>query len=304
MTTVVDLAPPWAHAAAAGAPLPDGAPLEGSANLLGMLQGWRDYPLGMDFLHRDSPNRRWKALQTSLLCRRVPALLDGGPGRRILDLACGSGRFLVPQRALGSEVVGLDLCRPSLDAAARHLGRLPEALPEARLLHADASDPASFEGALGDGLFDAAFLIELLCYLPDPRELLTHLPRWLRPGATVVATVEAWPGALLADFSGLAMVDLPAAARTHVLHNPGERWVRACVRGELSAMLGAAGFSVLSEEGLCWLPDGPFLALVDPDRGDLADEQAAVAEIEDMLRDDPHLAMLPRCWVAVARWEG
>lgn len=303
MTIELAFAPPWLLSWTDPDAPPDGLPDPVAWNLAGMLRGWADYPRGMDFLLPDSPNRRWKALQTALLRAAAPALDGPVAGTRILDLACGVGRFLAPCRALGAEVVGLDICRPSLEAADRHLGRM-SGPGSSRLILADLSDAASWPKALGDAQFDLTLLIELLCYLPDPRATLRALVPHLAPGATVVASVEAWPGALLADFSGLTMADLPAAARTHILSNPGERWVQTSARGELSAMLSDAGLQVLSEEGLCYLPDGPFLALVDPDRGDLADEQAAVAEIEEMLRRDPHLAPLPRAWVAVARWEG
>lgn len=41
----------------------------------------------------------------------------GGPGRRVLELACGSGRFTVPLAASGALVIGGDLSKPMLARA-------------------------------------------------------------------------------------------------------------------------------------------------------------------------------------------
>ena len=41
----------------------------------------------------------------------------GGPGRRVLELACGSGRFTVPLAASGALVIGGDLSQPMLARA-------------------------------------------------------------------------------------------------------------------------------------------------------------------------------------------
>jgi len=47
------------------------------------------------------------------------------PGRRALDLGCGAGRNAVPLAAQGWHVLGLDLSRPMLDAAAERGRREP-----------------------------------------------------------------------------------------------------------------------------------------------------------------------------------
>jgi SAM-dependent methyltransferase len=48
--------------------------------------------------------------------------LSGAEGARVLDLACGAGRFFVPLARTGSLYVGLDLSRPLLDEAVRRRG--------------------------------------------------------------------------------------------------------------------------------------------------------------------------------------
>lgn len=41
----------------------------------------------------------------------------GGPGRRVLELACGSGRFTAPLAESGALVIGGDLAEPMLTRA-------------------------------------------------------------------------------------------------------------------------------------------------------------------------------------------
>ena len=92
-------------------------------NLQGMAQGWHDYPEGMDFLAADSPNRPWKAFQTAVYMDllREHGVFEGTQELHILDAACGIGRLTLPLLEQGHRVLGVDACRPSLEAAGRHI---------------------------------------------------------------------------------------------------------------------------------------------------------------------------------------
>jgi 2-polyprenyl-3-methyl-5-hydroxy-6-metoxy-1,4-benzoquinol methylase len=258
-------------------------------NLAGLLEGWRTWPEGMDFLDPASPNFRWKALETALYGDLWGDLFEG-TRLDVLDAACGSGRMLVPLAAAGHRVVGVDACRPSLEAADRHL--------RARGLSAELhwADVRTWSG----GPFDRIVALELLCYVPDPTAAAAHLASLLKPGGTLVLTVEAWPGALLADPSGIAPADLPEVLRSRVLQQPGERWVRASDRADLGAILRNAGLDVARIAGTHYLPDGPLGGLLDLDRLDDEGYTAAVLAAERAARDDPAVAALPRAWLAVA----
>lgn len=77
---------------------------------------------------------------------------DAGP-RPILDLACGSGRLLIPLLRAGHAVVGFDLSRPMLDRAAWRLRHLSAPLRrQALLFQADlrgfATQPQRFSLAI------------------------------------------------------------------------------------------------------------------------------------------------------------
>ena len=87
---------------------------------------FRDW-FGSEYLalypHRD----RAEARQAVRLLREATGL---GPGTRVLDVGCGSGRHLAEMRRVGYRATGLDLS-PSMIEAAR------AALPDCRLVQAD-----------------------------------------------------------------------------------------------------------------------------------------------------------------------
>lgn len=287
--SIEEHAPDWLidlHAGRGAAP----QPALGS-NLRGLLEGWRDWPLGMDFLDPASPNFGWKGLMTRVYRARMAEYLPPIAGR-ILDLACGGGRFAVPLARDGATVHALDACRPALETTARHLGSV-----DARLLWADVQDLAALPL---EGPYDAAFAIELLCYLPDPAGVLRALLPQMKPGAPLVLSVEAWPGALLAD-PETADATGPDALMARTLHQPGTRWVRLYDRADLRGLLERCGWEVVALEGTHYLLDGPLAALADPTRLDGGAYDAGLLDLESSLREDPALGDLARAWLAVAR---
>ena len=125
--------------------------------------GGAPYLLYWSFVPTDSERRRLGAWYTppSLVAAVTNAALDQGRPLRIIDPACGDGRFLAAVRdelrrrsGIGSgalELVGVDLDPVALDLARRHLG------DGARLVHADALefDPgdANFDLVIGNPPF-------------------------------------------------------------------------------------------------------------------------------------------------------
>ena len=290
--SIEEHAPDWLidlHAGRGAAP----QPAVGS-NLRGLLVGWRDWAAGMDFLDPASPNFAWKRLMTRMYTARATELLGElpGDGARVLDLACGGGRFTVPLARAGAGVDAVDACRPALEATARHLGD-----DDARLLWGDVQDLAGLPLA---GPYDAAFAIELLCYLPNPAGVLSALRGLMKPGAPLVLSVEAWPGALVADPETAAITG-PDALMGRTLHEPGTRWVRLYDRDELRRLLERSGWEVVGVEGTHYLLDGPLSALADPSRLDGGAYDEGLLDLESSLRADPAIGGLARAWVAVAR---
>lgn len=154
------------------------------------------------------------------------------PGSAVLDAGCGTGRALPCLRAAvgpGGAVLGADLTREMLDAAAR-AGRGERAL----LLQADIARLPVASGAL-----DAVFAAGLIAHLPHPQENLRELARAVRPGG------------LLALFHPIGR----AALAAHQGRQLSEDDLRA--RPRLGPLLGASGWQLESYVD----EDSRFLAL-------------------------------------------
>jgi ubiquinone/menaquinone biosynthesis C-methylase UbiE len=99
------------------------------------------------------------------------------PGRLTLDVGCGEGRVTRDLRALGHNVVGLDVA-PSMVEAAR------EADPGGEYSLASASD-MPFE----DGAADLAVAFMTLMDMDDMPGALKEIARVLEPGGKLVAPI-------------------------------------------------------------------------------------------------------------------
>jgi arsenite methyltransferase len=142
------------------------------------------------------------------LTRRLAELAGVGPGRRVLDVACGSGataRLLA--RELDCVVVGVDLGARAIEQAKRatHAGE------RASFLLGDAEAIP-----LPDASFDVALSECSLCTFPDKPRAITEMARVVRPGGSIaIADVTADLDALPAELrSAAARVACVADARS------------------------------------------------------------------------------------------
>ncbi|MBI2833835.1 MAG: class I SAM-dependent methyltransferase [Acidobacteria bacterium] len=103
-------------------------------------------------------------------------LPERGDGARLLDVGCGTGRYLRLLAGRGYRVAGID-------GSAEMLAHASRACPEADLHHADA-DQLPF----ADRSFDFVLCIEVLRYLPSPEAAIREMARVLRPGGVCLAT--------------------------------------------------------------------------------------------------------------------
>lgn len=108
---------------------------------------------------------------------RIPFLASalGAPGKRVLDLGCRSGA-LTRHFLEGNHVVGLDVDRVALEAAAR-LG--------IETMLADVERPLPFP----DASFDAVVAGELLEHVRFPDAVVVEAARVLRPGGVLTGSV-------------------------------------------------------------------------------------------------------------------
>lgn len=102
----------------------------------------------------------------------------------VLDVGCGTGRFMEIAAESGAEVIGLDLSF-AVDAAYTNMGRRPGI----HIVQADV-----FKPPFPPATFDAIYSIGVLHHTPSTREAFLALPPLLKPAGVVAIWVYVWAG--------------------------------------------------------------------------------------------------------------
>ncbi|MFN3823127.1 MAG: methyltransferase domain-containing protein [Pseudorhodobacter sp.] len=164
---------------------------------------------------------------------RLQAVLDvvrQSGSARVIDLGCGEGDLFVRLATEPGllELVGMDICRASLDRLRGRLAECPAVVPRIDLREASMTDPAPDLAG-----FDCAILIETIEHI-DPDQL-SKLERalflTLRPKTVVITTPNA-------EFNPL--LGVPPRRMRH----PGHRfeWDRAQFRRWCLRVAGVWGY--------------------------------------------------------------
>ena len=133
---------------------------------------------------------RWSdQVYARLFCARIlgpfPPWLGAG---RLLDVGCGSGRFLRQMKAVGWDVTGIEV-----DAAAVARAR---SVTSAIVV----GDVGQLE--LAPQQFDCITVLHVLEHLPDPLGVLSKLLGWLAPGGLLIVEVPNAGGVGARVFGG------------------------------------------------------------------------------------------------------
>lgn len=131
-----------------------------------------------DELHGDEGNR----FHRELIGPAVEALLNLQAGKKVLDVACGSGMLARRMASLGAEVTGVDFSGELLKRAQARgqSGGVP-----IRYLQVDATDEEAL-AAMGEGAFDAVTCTMALMDMPEIGPLYRAVRRLLKPGGRFV----------------------------------------------------------------------------------------------------------------------
>jgi ubiquinone/menaquinone biosynthesis C-methylase UbiE len=123
--------------------------------------------------------------QDYLIEPATESLLALKPGERVLDIACGAGRFARRIAALGAIVIAIDHAEKFLKRARE---RTTENIERIQYLKLDATDPSALM-SLGEGCFDAAVCTMALMDMSSITPLISTLPRILKPRGRFVFSV-------------------------------------------------------------------------------------------------------------------
>lgn len=104
-------------------------------------------------------------------------LADLKRGERVLDLGCGDGNYTGPAAERTGNAIGLDVSAEMLAAARKRLGDRPDI----EWVEGDAA-----RVPFPDASFDAVVAVTLLCFVQDPRMVVSEAFRVLRPGGRLV----------------------------------------------------------------------------------------------------------------------
>jgi len=170
------------------------------------------------------------------------AALAAGPGRRLLDIGCGTGALTLACAQVGSEVVGIDINAGMLEVAQRKVAAAGlddrvELVEIGAMEIEDRFAPASFDAVVSCLAFS-----ELL---PEERAYVLRTARSrLRPGGGVVIADEVTPRSLGGRIRH-QLRRMPLAAVTFLLTQTTTHPVE-----QLPTALREAGFVDVQEERL------------------------------------------------------
>jgi SAM-dependent methyltransferase len=157
--------------------------------------------------------------------RRALLLGEARPGERVLDLGCGTGRFVAALRDAGADAVGVELAETALRRARANA---PGA--DLRLVEPDGSLP------LDHGSVDLVWCSEVLEHVADTEHLLLEVRRVLRPGGRLLVTVP---------FHGRVKGALIALLRFDAHFDPLGQHLRFYTARSLRATLERSGFDAV-----------------------------------------------------------
>lgn len=252
-----------------------------------------------DTWERGDPYERYVGRWSRRLAPRFLAWLAVPPGRRWLDVGCGTGALCaaIAQHASPASLAGVEPSPGFLDTARRHLAGQAE-------LRDGSAAALPFE----DASFDAVVSGLVLNFVPDQPAALAEMRRVACVGATVAAYVWDYAGRmeLMRAFWDAAAALDPAAAKL----DEGVRFP-LCRPAALEALLAGAGLADVQTTALdvptvfenfadYWEPflggQGPAPAYA------MSLDEAARARLRERLRErlpaqpDGSIALTARAW--------
>ena len=156
-------------------------------------------------------------------------MLDIKTGDRVLDIACGEGRFAAAMTDLGAQVSGVDASEGLINAASARK------LPRSRFTVGDARQLDKLPGEFTEEPYDAASCVMALMNINPISDVLSGASRLLKPGGRFVAVILhpsfrspgisswGWEGSKASKQKQYRRVDAYLSSTTEpIIMNPGE----------------------------------------------------------------------------------
>ena len=124
----------------------------------------------------------YAAMYRTFLSRAIPELVAGGRSLQLLDVGCGSGRFLVDLAKSGHRVTGLDYMKDALDMAR---AKAQKAGVELDLQQGDALAILRQMNAASQ---DVVLSFEVLYVIAGFRDVMAEMARVLKPGGFIACS--------------------------------------------------------------------------------------------------------------------
>ncbi len=140
-------------------------------------QGGRGSDLARFLAGGEEAERERAWLRATLYADILHLILKHAPGRRVLDVGCGSGELLLHLEEGGCEVQGTEPSTQAADAA------------RARGLEVHSVPLEEYAARRGADSLDAVTLVNVLEHVPEPARLLGRVREALSPGGIVCIRV-------------------------------------------------------------------------------------------------------------------
>jgi len=129
-------------------------------------------------------------------------------GKRVVDLGCGTGSYLIPLSEVAAEIVGVDFSGKMLSILASKIHS--QNYRNILLLQANIAYQA-----LASHSFDVAFSIATCYYVPEPEKALCEMSRVLRPDGTAIFELgNRW------SLNAIASQHVPTGVKSFLLSVP------------------------------------------------------------------------------------
>lgn len=265
------------------------------SNIVAYEREWGIYPSALDFLDKKSQNYKLKNFEKEIYFNLIHPFLDKIPkGSAIIDVGGGIGRFALELVKMGYKVHLVDSSQVALKKGLKHFRN--ENLANIDLHWGNVTNLSMFS----DNTFDAAFAIELICYLDEPDKALKELVRVTKKNGLIIISVEGKYGSSLSD-SNVSSDKISDILRDNLLYIKNHLYVRYYTSKTLRRLLEGCGIKVIDIFGCHYVPDGVFHRLINIDKLDDREYKKELLDIERFCRREPVLKNLARAWVAVGR---